>query len=278
MIEKNNLIQNIFTCKSYKKLFKIKKKLIEHYDATTQNLIIIFINNLNYDKFIILLNIILFKINISKNYIINYITIPTIINNSVVNIILNIISNISPYIKLLINNINTINLIKKFIENISDEEFDYLVKIITLQKISYNNYNIINNKIKILLNNIKLVYNIKDINLNSLFNIILDDTLILNKNIKNKLKDLIIKFVINNKDIIYNYILYYKKYIINFILKNRFLIAQLIPEELTEHENQLFEIETLNFILILMKKGINEGIFTNILYNYIIYIIKIIQK
>ena len=267
-----NLIQNIFTYKSYKKLFKIKNNLID-CDLITKELIILFIKKLKYDKFIILLNEILFKINITRGYVINYITIPSIINNSLMNVVLNIVSNISPYIKLLTKNINTINIIKNFISNISDDEFNYIVKIIILQKTFYKNSEIINNKIKILLTDIKLVYNVDDINLNILLNIILDNKL--DKNIKNKLREVIIKYIQNNKDKIYNYIFYYKKYIINFILKNRIIIAQIIPDDLKEYEDELFGTEPLNFILILMKYGINNGILANILYNYIIYLLEI---
>jgi len=279
MNEENNLIPIIFNYKSYKKLFNLKNHiniLNEYSDISTKLLIIYFIKKLKYDKFIILLNKILLKINITKEYIINYTSLPFFINNNLVNKLLNIISNYSPYVKLIIYNINVINIINNFIKNISDKEFNYLFDILILKKTNYINYEIMNKKIKILLNNIKLVYNIKDSDLNILLNIIFDDTLVLDNNIKKKIKDLIIKFVKNNKDTIYNYILYYKKNIINYILKHKILIAQLIPEELKEYEDELFEDKCLNFILILMKECINNGIFAIILYNYIIYLLKII--
>ena len=279
MNEENNLIPIIFNYKSYKKLFNLKNHiniLNEYGDISTKLLIIHFIKKLKYDKFIILLNKILLKINVSREYIINYTSLPFFINNNLVNKLLNIISNYTLYVKLIINNINVINIINNFIKNISDKEFNYLIKILILKKTNYINYEIMNKKIKILLNNIKLVYNIKDSDLNILLNIIFDDTLVLDNNIKKKIKDLIIKFVKNNKDTIYNYIFYYKKNIINYILKHKILIAQLIPEELKEYEDELFEDKCLNFILILMKECINNNIFAIILYNYIIYLLKII--
>lgn len=274
MNEENNLIKNIFSYKSYKTLFHLKKylKYLDEYnDISIKILIIKFIQRLKYNIFIILLNKILLKINITKEYIIKYIELPFIINNKFTNKLLNIISLFTPYINLIIKYMNAINIIKNFIINISDEELYYIFKILILQKIDYINCKIINTKIINLLNDINIIYN------NIILNIILNNNLILDDKNKIILKKILIKTIDDNKEIIYNYIYYYKKNIINYFIKNRILIAQLIPDELLEYEDELFEDDCLNFIFVLLKENLNNGIFAIILYNYIIYLLETIN-